>query len=209
MTEAAFRARQRQDASDDGVTPVYADALYDGWRDDALAAISRASPFATSASLAVTAGTKTYALPADWITSQSLELDAVGYPIYRLEDAAGGSQFLDTDFTVYGRTLTLASAPTANATWTNRYGGTWLITVLPNDWVSMALDFSSARAFDRRAADAASNFSFTVGPDSIDRTAEARRWQELRDERIARFATAKAAISTRGSSVGVFDWSRA
>jgi len=208
VTEADFRTRQRREASDDGVTAVYANELYDQWRDDALARISAVAPMATSTSLSALSGTKNYALPADWITSTSIDVDAVGYPSYRLEDAAGAYYFIGDHFSIYGRTLKLLSAPTANATWTNYYGGTWVITALPNEWIPLALDAASERAFNRRSTDAAGKFDFSVGPDSVTRGNESKRWADLRDACRARVTAALAAIATNVADVSTFSINR-
>lgn len=208
MTEADFRTRQRREASDDGVTAIYADALYDQWRDDALAMVSASAPMATSTSLAIVAGTKNYALPSDWITSTSTDEDADGYPSFRLEDADGAYHYIGEHFTVYGRTLKLASAPVANGTWTHYYGGTWTVALLPNDWVPIALDAATVRAFDRRATDGASKFDFSVGPDSVTRGNESKRWTDLRDARLERVTAALATIATTGGDVTTFRISR-
>lgn len=208
MTEADFRTRQRREASDDGVTAVYADALYDQWRDDALARISAVAPMATSATLSAVSGTKSYALPDDWITSISSDEDAAGYPSYRLEDPAGAHYYFGDHFSIYGRTLKLLSAPTATATWTNYYGGTWVITELPNEWIPMALDAASERAFNRRSTDAAGKFDFSVGPDSVTRGNESKRWGDLRDACRARVTPALEAIATNVADASTFSIQR-
>lgn len=209
MTEADFRARQRIEANNPD-SAVYTDAMLNGFRDDALAAISRAAPFSkVKSDFGVVAGTKDYALPADWITSTSSQLDAQDYPEYRLEDANGAYLYLDQHFAIYGRTLSLETAPTANATWKLRYGGTWLITDLPNDWVEIALDYATARFYDRKATEAAEYFSYDNGVEKVDRDAEAKKWRELRDARLSQAAAALALISTRISTVGTFSWERA
>lgn len=208
MTEADFRTRQRREASDDGATAIYADALYDQWRDDALAQLSQAAPMPTSASVSIVAGTKNYALPADWITSVASDEDAEGYPSYRLEDVAGAYYYFGDHFSIYGRTLKLLSAPSANGTWTNYYGGTWTILLLPNEWIPIAIDAACEGAFRRRAADAAGKFDFSVGPDSVKRGNESKRWTDLYDACRARAAAAIKEIATNVADVSTFSIKR-
>ena len=204
MTAADFRARQRIEANDSG--SVYADALYDGWRDDALATISRAVPFAKTAAIAVVDGTTEYALPTDWITSSSDDLALDGNPLYRLTTNTGAILVLGTDVTIRGRTLVLWSDPDYTGNWTLTYGGTWLITDLPNDWVPIALDVATSRVYDRRATEAAAFFSYDNGVEKVDRRAEAEKWVLLRDQRLATATAAIAALT--GDALGTFRFER-
>jgi hypothetical protein len=219
VTTIDFLARQRIDANDAGSPAVFADAVYNAWRDDALASISRASPMPTSASLSVTSGTRTYPVPADWITSTSSIVEpstVVDYspfynaPVYRIEDAAGGFLYLDTHFTIFGRTITLVSAPTASGTWTIRYGGTWTIPLLPAEWIKIALDYSSARSFEQRATVAASYFDYSLGGGSVSitKSGESKRWLSLAEERMECFEESLKEIATNASSFGTFSFQR-
>lgn len=208
MTEVAFLARQRIEANDTGSPPVYADSYYNGWRDDALAVISRAAPIEKTASIAMVDGTLTYPLPTDWITSSGDELGYDDYPTYRLTTNTGAILVLGDDFMIRGRTLVLAADPDYTGNWTLTYGGTWLITELPNDWVAIALDHATASAFDARAASAANAFKYDNGVESVDDTAEAKRWMELSLARRAKAAAAMAAISTRADDIATFSFER-
>jgi hypothetical protein len=206
VTEAAFLARQRIEANDTASPAVFADSSYNGWRDDALAAISGAVPFAKTATIAMTDGTMEYQLPADWITSESDDLTVDGHPLYRLTTNAGAILLLGTHFTIRGRTLVLWSDPDYTGNWTLTYGGTWLITDLPNAWVAIALDDATARAADARAAAAATAFKYDNGVESVDDTSEAKRWMELA---IARRAKADAAIAAIAPDrIGTFRFER-
>jgi hypothetical protein len=205
VTAAAFLERQRIEANDSAAPAVYADGVYNVFRDDALIALSRAVPMPRSTTIAMVAGTSEYPLPADYITLEGDELDADGTLLFRLEDPAGGRFYLGSGFIIRGSKLVLTSAPSANATWTLWYGGTWAITDIPNDWVSVALDYASARAFERRATDAATNFSFTVGPDSINRSSESERWTALRGERYARFLSGLQHVAPESFSTFTFE----
>jgi hypothetical protein len=201
-----FRARQRVEANDSGST--YGDGLYDGWRDDALAAISRAAPFTKSAAIAMVDGTKEYLVPSDWITSFGDELAYDNYPTYRLTTNTGAILVLGEHFTIRGRTLVLESDPDYTGNWTLTYGGTWLITDLPNDWIVIALDAATARVFDRKATEAAAFFSYDNGVEKVDRTAEAKKWMMLRDQRLANAMAAIAAISTGADAIATFGFER-
>lgn len=224
MTAADFRARQRIEANDTG-TPIYVDSYYDGWRDDALAAISRAAPLTKSATLAVVDGTLTYNVPSDYITITSDALDVDGYPLYRITTNTGsilvsgdnygptgafqtGFSVTRAHFGVRGRSIVLASDPDYTGNWTLTYGGTWVITELPADWIEMALDYATARFYDRRGTDASASFSFSVASTSVNRDGQAGRWAQLHEARAQRFETALATVADRLSRYGTFDVER-
>lgn len=208
MTEAAFRTRQRIEANDTG-TPLYVDSYYDGWRDDALAAISRAAPLTKSATIAIVDGTETYNVPSDFITAASDAVDIDRYPLYRITTHADAVLTLDVDFAVRGRSIVLASDPDYTGNWTLTYGGTWVITELPADWIEMALDYATARFYDRRGTDAAATFSFEVASTRITRDNQPRKWEDLRDARMARFTKAVSRIATAVSMIGTITVERA
>lgn len=205
MTEAAFLERQRIEANDTETPSVYTDGVYNVFRDDALIALSRVVPMPKSVPIAVISGTTEYDLPDDGIAFSGTEEDIDGTPLFALHDAAGTRHYLGTGFVLRGSKLVLTTTPTADGTWTLWYGGTWEIEDIPNDWVPLALDYATSRAFERRAADAASNFSFTVGPDTINRSSESDRWLKLRDGRFAQFTSGLSRIVPEAFSTFTFE----
>ena len=223
---ATFLARQREEANDTG-TPVYADSVYNELRDDALAAISRAAPADSSSSVSVTSGSTAVPLPADFVTIVTSILDPDAYPHYRLITPAGdilvpddGSAFRQVGyfpaslaanyFTLFGQNIVLPTVPTATESWTLRYGGLHTLATIPTDWVGMALDYASARVFDRKAAATASFFRYSLSSGSvdIDKSGESQRWAKLRDQRMASFEQKLAKVATHGGAVGSFTFHR-
>lgn len=207
MTEAAFRARQRIETNDSGSD--HADAVYDAARDDALQWLSKASPADLSASLAIESGTLSYVKPARFLTMQTSETvpayTIAGWheaPKYRIATASGASLVLDQRFTIFGSSILLTADPAVTATWTIYYGGTYVITELPDEWVPIALDFATARIFDIKATAAASFFDYSVGGDSVSKGSQSARWIALRDERMARASARISEIAVAGSPYG-------
>lgn len=222
-----FLARQKEEANDTGSPQAYADSVYNELRDDALATISRAAPADLFSPVSVTSGSTSVPLPDDFVTMVTPTLEADGYPHYRLI-AANGAVLIPDDgstsrqvgyvssvlagnlFTFFGQTIVLPTTPTANETWTLRYGGIHTLDTIPTDWVGIALDYATARMFERKAATAAAFFKYSVsgGSVDIDKSGESQRWAKLRDQRMAAFEQKLAKIATHGGAVGSFTFHR-
>lgn len=210
MTEAAFRARQRIEANDSGTD--HADGVYDAFRDDALTWLSKAAPQDRSASLSIASGTLSYAEPSGFLTMTSAEdtfSRGLSVPKYRIETATYAMLRPDLDFVVYGSNIVLSSDPLVTATWTIYYGGTYVITELPDEWIPIVLDFATARIFDLKATTAASFFDYSVGGDSVSKGSQSSRWIALRDERMARATARLSEIAVSGSPYGSIRLDRA
>ncbi len=207
MTEVAFLARQRIEAQDTG-TPFYGDSYYNNWRDDALSAISQLAPFDKSANLSIVSGTLAYSTPARFITMSSERKDALGCPVYRITTATNGLLYVDVDFSIYGAQIVFPFDPGVTATWVARYGGIYAITDLPDAWVKLALDHSTASYADARATAAGAYFNYSLGPESVTKGPEAERWLKLKETRMEAFKAASASIVTRVSSMGAFEFHR-
>lgn len=216
ISDAAFLARQRFEAKDAGTD--YTDAQYNNLRDDALSAISRAVPADIVATFAVADGTLTYSQPAGFITMRTSRVvpsvfdDPVAYPsavpLYRLVTNDGGTLELDRDFYLYGASIVFKADPDYTGNWTLYYGGTHTLATLPDRLVPAALDYATARLYERKATEAADYFQYSMGMESVDKDSIAAKWMKLHDQRMARFDALMATIDTAEAKQGAFRWSR-
>lgn len=210
MTEADFRARQRVEVNDSGSD--HADGVYNGFRDDALIWLSKAVPQDRSASLSIISGTLSYPRPTRFITMTNSEMTfsrGLEVPKYRIETATYAVLRDGVDFVLSGSTIVFASDPLVTAAWTAYYGGSYLITDLPDEWVSIVLDFATARMYELKAARAAEYFQYSMGPESVDRNAESGKWLKLRDARLARANAELSKIAFTESLYGTIRIDRA
>lgn len=210
ITASDFRARQRFEAVDAGTD--YTDAQYDALRNDALLRLSRDIPADCSATIAVTSGVTTCTRPADFITMATTRIvpgsGDPGDPVYRLVRTDGTVLTLDSDYSFFGSTISLVTAPTATQNWTLYYGGTQTLTNLPDILVDALLHLATARLFDRKAAEASSKFSYSTASISVNKNDEKEKWEAERDTRMALYEHAIAPFRTNTSSVGTFSFDR-
>jgi len=217
ITETAFRARQRAEALDAGTD--YTDADYNELRDDALSELARDVPADASSNISIVSGTKSYPLPAGFITmatsrtipgSSYFPDDASGtVPVYRLETDTQGVLLPDRDFSFFGLNLILVSAPTANATWILYYGGTYTIATLPDTYVGPLLELATAKLFGRKLTDAAQKgWSYRAASIGVDKTKLVDSWETAKKARQAEYERQIGPFKTNENTFGTFDWNR-
>lgn len=201
IAAADFRSRQRFEANDTTITDANLDLL----RDDALVEVSKHVPALKTANLSIAPATTSYALPSDFLTMTTAKTSVVdGLPLYRLTTATSAVYLPGTGFHTTDTTLELATAPGVTATWVLSYGAVHTVATIPAALIPCALDYATARYYDRKATEAAAYFQYTTGSISVNKDGEAAKWRSLRDARLAKVDKEIAALSVGQTALGTF-----